>query len=218
LLGDRQRLEDIFSTLLKKDGQLLLFCDVHLFVKLYTAFGEKLVFRHHQIWQKPGGMPVNPYRPISETEMIAVFKHKDAKVSHLTFNPYDMGEDGKPYVKRNGIRDIPTRRMKKSIRSINKDGRRYPKTIIQAPSKPNMTKMERTSHPTQKPLSLLKKLILGYSNPHDLILDPFSGSGSTHLACWETGRSAIGYELDRDIHLEAIERINAHTSQTRLFN
>ena len=214
---DLTKLEEIFASLLKPRGQVILFCDIHLFVRIYNAFQKHLEFRFRHIWEKGCGMPINLYRPISETEMIAVFKHKKDKVSELTFNPQSMGENGIPYIKRNRIKDIPTRKSRKADYSQNLNGTRFPRTILKAPSKPNMNKPERTNHPTQKPIHLLKKLILGYSNEGDMILDPFSGSGSTHLAAYETGRNAIGYEIKKSYHLEAIKRIERHTAQITLF-
>ena len=52
------------------------------------------------------------------------------------------------------------------------------------------------NHPHQKPLDLLKKIILHSSKEGDLILDPFAGSGSTCKACNELNRNWIGIELD----------------------
>lgn len=52
------------------------------------------------------------------------------------------------------------------------------------------------NHPHQKPLDLLKKVILHSSKEGDLILDPFAGSGSTCKACNELNRKWIGIELD----------------------
>jgi DNA modification methylase len=51
-------------------------------------------------------------------------------------------------------------------------------------------------HPTQKPLSILKKLISVSSNEGDIILDPFMGIGSTAVACKELKRNFIGCELN----------------------
>ncbi|MBQ9685056.1 MAG: site-specific DNA-methyltransferase [Oscillospiraceae bacterium] len=68
---------------------------------------------------------------------------------------------------------------------------------------------EQRVHPTQKPVSLLEKLILAYSNPGDTVLDNTMGSGSTGVACVNTGRSFIGMELDANCFDIAKERINA---------
>lgn len=52
------------------------------------------------------------------------------------------------------------------------------------------------NHPTEKAVSILKPLIQSFSSPGDLVLDPFSGSGSTCVAAAFTGRRYIGIELD----------------------
>lgn len=51
-------------------------------------------------------------------------------------------------------------------------------------------------HPTQEPVPLLKYLIKTYTNEGATVLDPFMGSGSTGVACMNTGRNFIGFELD----------------------
>ena len=57
---------------------------------------------------------------------------------------------------------------------------------------------EWTPHPTQKPMKLIKQLILLGSKPGDLIIDPFVGSGTTLVAAKELGRKAIGIEVNID--------------------
>jgi len=52
------------------------------------------------------------------------------------------------------------------------------------------------NHPHEKPLDLLKKMIVHSSGEGDVVLDPFAGSGSTCKACRELGRKWIGIELD----------------------
>jgi site-specific DNA-methyltransferase (adenine-specific) len=54
----------------------------------------------------------------------------------------------------------------------------------------------RKQHPTQKPLSLMRELVLQFSNPGETVFDPFMGSGSTGIACNELGRNFIGIEKD----------------------
>ena len=65
---------------------------------------------------------------------------------------------------------------------------------------------ERTMHPAQFPLKVVERIILGYSNCKDIILDPFSGSGSTGIAAYGTGRIYLGIELRSDYCEMSIER------------
>ena len=62
-------------------------------------------------------------------------------------------------------------------------------------------------HPTQKPLYLLKKVLLASTREGDLVLDPFCGSGTTGVACKLLGRKFIGIDNDRDFIALAKERI-----------
>lgn len=65
-----------------------------------------------------------------------------------------------------------------------------------------------------KPFKLLSRLILASSNPGDLVLDPFMGSGAIPLACADTNRSYIGFELDEKYYNQAIDQLTY--TQTRL--
>lgn len=65
-------------------------------------------------------------------------------------------------------------------------------------------------HPTEKPQSLIGILITNSSNIDDVVLDPFCGSGSTGLACIETGRKFIGCEIDKQYYDIAVERIERY--------
>lgn len=50
-------------------------------------------------------------------------------------------------------------------------------------------------HPAQFPLGLAKRAVMLWTNPGDLVCDPFSGSGTTHVACIESGRAFVGADL-----------------------
>ncbi len=62
-------------------------------------------------------------------------------------------------------------------------------------------------HPTQKSLDLFSQIIQVHSNEGDLVFDPFSGSGTTAVACKETGRNFIGSEIDSDYYQKAVKRL-----------
>lgn len=62
-------------------------------------------------------------------------------------------------------------------------------------------------HPTEKPVDLMKYLIEKFSDERSIIMDPFIGSGTTAIACLETGRHYIGYELDPEYYKIAQNRI-----------
>lgn len=72
-------------------------------------------------------------------------------------------------------------------------------------------------HPTQKPLPLMCYLIEKLTRPGDTVLDPFMGSGSTGVACVQTGRQFIGIEREPEYHAIAECRIAAAQAEAGLF-
>lgn len=63
-------------------------------------------------------------------------------------------------------------------------------------------------HPTQKPEALLSRIIRASSNPNDLVLDPFCGSGTTGVVCARLQRRFVGFEVDGNYLKLAVQRIN----------
>ena len=63
-------------------------------------------------------------------------------------------------------------------------------------------------HPTQKPVALFEYLIKTYTDENELILDNCMGSGTTAVACINTKRNYIGFELDEKYYQVATNRIN----------
>jgi site-specific DNA-methyltransferase (adenine-specific) len=76
---------------------------------------------------------------------------------------------------------------------------------------------EGTIHPTQKPIVLYKWLLDKYAKQGDKILDTHLGSGSIAIACHDYGFDLTACELDKEYFDKAIERINNHKLQQRLF-
>jgi site-specific DNA-methyltransferase (adenine-specific) len=84
-------------------------------------------------------------------------------------------------------------------RCIN-NGKRFPKSILK------FTR-ETGKHTTQKPVKLCDWLIKTYTNEGETVLDNTTGSGTTGVACVNTKRKFIGYELDEKYFKVAEERI-----------
>ena len=64
-------------------------------------------------------------------------------------------------------------------------------------------------HPTQKPLSVLERIILASTKENDVVLDPFSGSGTTGIACLNLNRKYIGIEKEEEYLELTVKRIEA---------
>lgn len=86
-------------------------------------------------------------------------------------------------------------------------------------SKKNKEDKVNYKHPTIKPLELVKRHILHSTQPKDIVLDCFCGSGTTCVAAKETGRRYIGMEIDPEYHKIAVDRLNGITAngQTSIF-
>jgi site-specific DNA-methyltransferase (adenine-specific) len=147
-------------------------------------------------WFKPNASPNLSCRffTASHETLLWVKKHKKAK---HTFN-YQAMKDG----------DFADDRLKvpnKQMRSVW--------NIHTTPRE------EKTHgrHPTQKPLTLMERIILASSNRGDIVLDPFCGSGSTGVAAVKHGRRFVGIEKDFGYTQIATARIRAELP-TGLFN
>jgi len=77
---------------------------------------------------------------------------------------------------------------------------------------PGYPEKEFGKHPTQKPLELLRRILLASSNPGDVILDPFMGSGTTGVAAVRLNRKFIGIELEANYINTAVKRLQQAVS------
>lgn len=85
----------------------------------------------------------------------------------------------------------------------------FPSNIWTDLTVPFWSMSENTEHPTQKPEKLIAKLILASSNPGDVVLDPFLGSGTTSVVAAKLGRRYVGIETDETYCLLAEKRLDA---------
>jgi DNA modification methylase len=75
-----------------------------------------------------------------------------------------------------------------------------------------------TGHPSQKPIRLMRKLILKFTSLNDLVFDPFMGSGSTGVAALQLGRRFVGCELSPEYFAIAEKRISQAAQQPSLLH
>jgi adenine-specific DNA-methyltransferase len=82
--------------------------------------------------------------------------------------------------------------------------------IAKVTSGTNRSASERTKHPAQFPLDLINRIVLGFSNEQNWLLDPFIGSGTLAISALNHGRKVVGFEIRKDYCEMAAERVDSH--------
>lgn len=193
-----------YLRIIKDNGAIILFSDGMFTANLMLS--NPKYWRYNLIWDKQRGcdfLNAN-VKPLKSHEDICVFyKHKPTYNKQYWYsNPYKRTKNGSLS---NNYGD------RKSAYSESTDGRRNPLSILSFPRDGNRI------HPTQKPIALLEYLIKTYTNEGETVLDNCMGSGSTGVACINTNRNFIGYELDAKYFEIAEKRLN-ECIKTNLFD
>ena len=159
------------------------------------------LFKHEWIWQKNrGGNFANTVRePFKEHEHVMCFASQS-----WTYNPQHQtragsGADRVKY-------KFTATQASENYGKFN-GGPNETLPIERGPSSIQKFNTETGLHPTQKPVGLFEYLIKTYSNPGDIILDPFAGSGTTLVAAKQLGRKYIGIEINPDYCAIAEDRL-----------
>ena len=182
-----------YNRIIKDNGAIVLFSQMPFTADLVASNYKD--FRYEWIWEKLSASGhLNATRmPMKKHENILVFYKKLP-----TYNP--QFTEGKPYVATCSTHSSNYGKQKYNITTIN-DGKRYPVDIIKFNN-------DRGLHPTQKPVELLEYLIKTYTNEGEVVLDNCMGSGSTCVACINTNRHYIGFELDPQYYDIACKRLD----------
>lgn len=183
-----------YERIIKDNGAIVLFCKQPFTTKL---IGSNIkLFKYSLVWVKDNHD--NPLmakkRFLNVTEDIAVFYKKQC-----TYNPQGIIPYNKETKQGRG----------KSLSQRNEREKNYTQAFTNYPR--NILKFKRdlpNIHPTQKPVSLCEYLIKTYTNEGDIVLDNCMGSGTTAVACINTNRNFIGFELDEKYYKTAVERVN----------
>lgn len=168
------------------------------------------MFKYCWVWKKSKGsnFPHAPNMPLKTTEDIAVFTRgivghvSQARDRRMNYFPQGVRE-GTTVVKQNpNSSELKYHRDSQTNHTTGYKckGEGYPSVVLDFPS-------ENGLHPTQKPVALMEYLIRTYTNPGDVVLDNTMGSGTTGVACANTGRDFIGIERDPGYFAIAEKRI-----------
>lgn len=204
-----------YKRLIKPKGAIVLFGSQPFTSALVMSNPEW--FKHEWIWEKDGAsnFAAAKHVPLKYHENVLVFA-KNAP----TYNPqkWDAGR----------IMNKPGKNGRMSAKPGDVYGRktplaatwpqtteRYPSTVIRYP-RPKHNGHEMGVHPTQKPVALLEYLIRTYTNAGETVLDNTMGSGTTGVACVQTGRKFIGIEIDEGYFEIACRRIREAQAQPKL--
>ena len=189
------KLWEDYSRIIKKDGKIVLTA-AQPFTSLLVSSNFK-DFKYELIWEKPQGTnPLNAkVMPLKSHENILIFSKNKG-----TYNP--QMETGAPYAGFSS-EDKKIGEVYGSAKSKHNEnfGTRYPKSILR------FSQDRGGLHPTQKPVPLFEYLIKTFSNEGELILDNTMGSGTTGVACANSGRRFVGIEMDKIYFNTAKQRI-----------
>lgn len=151
------------------------------------------MLRYSWVWEKSAATGhLNAKKiPMKNHEDVLVFYGRQP-----TYNPQGVQKFGK-VTRRGGNGGCYGASGRENLQEFTN----YPRTIQKFASE------GKTVHPTQKPVGLMEYLIKTYTNEGDTVLDFTMGSGTTGVACGNTGRKFIGIELDRGYYHIARKRI-----------
>lgn len=160
-------------------------------------------FKHSWVWEKSAATGhLNAKRmPMKLHEDVLVFA-----VGASLYNPQGLAQFGQT-VRRGGNGTNFGGSGKENFQEFTN----YPRSILRFPHE------AKPVHPTQKPVALMEYLIRTYTNPGDTVLDNTMGSGTTGVACVNTGRNFIGIEMDAEYFAIAEARIAEASAQGGLF-
>ena len=184
-----------YKRVIKDNGAIVLFAQTP-FDKV-LGYSNLQMLKYEWIWQKENGTGFlnSKKMPLKNHENILVFYKKLP-----CYNP-QMRTGFKPYKCKQGRGSSNWNYNEKQGGHITENnGERFPIDVLQF-------NRESGFHPTQKPVGLCEYLIKTYTNEGETVLDNCMGSGTTAIACINTNRNFIGFEIDKHYCDIANERI-----------
>lgn len=173
------------------------------------------LFKYEWIWEKSrtAGFLNAKNAPLKKHESVLVFSKgttANGSKRRMSYFPQGLKEinEVKKSVKQNNDTVVGSRPSRNKPYIAKYTG--YPNSILRFNNEPKQV------HPTQKPIPLFEYLIKTYTNKGETVLDNCMGSGTTAIACLNTDRQYIGFELDKDYYDIAQDRIKNHEQRLTL--
>lgn len=184
------------SRVVKPNGNILVFGSYHNIYRVGSILEDmELKINNSIIWYKRNAFPNITGRMLCESteQIVWAVNENRKKAKNWTFN-YEL------------------------LKTLTDNGKQM-RNMWDIPMTPSSERLH-GKHPSQKPLALARRLILGFTSPGDLVLDPFLGSGSFAVAAKELGRDFLGIDQDESYAALAKKRIasaKAIAPDARLF-
>jgi len=204
-----------FSRILSTTGSIAIFGRQPMLYDVYHNAKPYFDLRFEIIWVKDHPAPwSSDKKPLQAHENIFVFSRTGTPVSQLTFNVKDITIDERP--SRRWGHERKHRKVHRPghthdvdvLAQRNKDYK-LPQTVIFHSIIHPSHGQEYTGHPTQKPLKLIEWFMRGLSNPGDVVLDPYLGSGTTLAVSRNLGRIGLGFEISSEYQATILNRSRA---------
>ena len=207
-----------YRRILKHQGSVLLFGSEPFSTMLRMSNIDW--FKYDWIWQKnrPTGFQHAKNMPLKDYEIVSVFSGAGmGHVAHLkdnrmTYNPQGIVKINRPMTaSKNKFGTCVADTGKYNGNGYTQEYENFPTMTLKFDTDPDAW------HPTQKPVDLLRYLVLTYTNEGDTVLDNCMGSGTTAIACIKERRHFIGFELSKEYFDKAVKRIDTERRQLTLF-
>ena len=164
-------------------------------------------FRYDLVWAKNNRVGfLNAKKMVMRSHESILLFGKPGYMAAATYNPLKI-PGGRPVVKRGKTRKVDGVYPPVEAATTVSDGTLYPHSVLAFDHDRGGNQPEACLHPTMKPLLLMGYLLTLYSNPGDLVLDPFAGSGTTLEAAMKLGRRFVGIERERRYYEIACRRL-----------
>lgn len=191
VLFDIKKISKEWNRLLKDNGSIFCFCGWSTVTKIITDFDENLKLNDWIIYDRIKGRGTTKRLVSTREDLLWYVKGKE-----WTFHK----ELAYSEIKKSWVSNTT------KFAGVKSDFRVL--TNVWTDIQPIVPwSKERNSHPTQKPLKILKRILTVFTNPNDLILDCYMGSGSTGEACLDLNRNFIGIENNKEYFDMARDRL-----------